>query len=99
MLGYRVCDFQLLYWMCYWQIFYLIYRLYLICFVCILVFYGCKMNYLFYVQNKKFFLDVEIDIGEVSDDEEVEMEEIIEIMINGDYKFERQNSRYGSFKR
>ena len=57
------------------------------------------MNYSSYVQNKKLPPDVETDTGEVSDDEEAEMEEIIEIMTNGDHKLERQNSRHGSLKR
>ncbi|XP_068708108.1 inactive phospholipase C-like protein 1 [Montipora foliosa] len=51
------------------------------------------------VKNKKLPPDVETDTGEVSDDEEAEMEEIIEIMTNGDSKLERQNSRHGSLKR
>ena len=47
-------------------------------------------------QNKKLSADVITDTGEVSDDEEEQDDTVV---INGDCKLERQNSKQGSIKR
>ena len=54
--------------------------------------------FLFMSQNKKLPADADGDTlaGEVSEDEEEQDDTLV---INGDYKMERQNSRHGSIRR
>ena len=48
------------------------------------------------LQNKKLPSDVKTDTGEVSDDDEEQEDTLV---MNGDCKLERQNSKQGSLKR
>lgn len=48
------------------------------------------------VQNKKLPSDVKTDAGEVSDDDDEQEDTLV---MNGDCKLERQNSKQGSLKR
>lgn len=55
-----------------------------------------EVDFLLVFQNKKLPSDVKTDTGEVSDDDDEQDDTVV---INGDCKLERQNSKQGSIKR
>ena len=55
-----------------------------------------NVRFLLRFQNKKLPSDVKTDSGDVSDDDDEQEDTLV---INGDCKLERQNSKQGSIKR
>ena len=55
-----------------------------------------NVRFLRHFQNKKLPSDVKTDSGEVSDDDDEQEDTLV---MNGDCKLERQNSKQGSIKR
>ena len=58
--------------------------------------YKWQWTFLLRFQNKKLPSDVKTDSGEVSDDDDEQEDNLV---MNGDCKLERQNSKQGSIKR